>query len=99
MWLTLPDCSPRCWNSDCGSFPAWTRRGLLLFVLAWLLTLPGCLSASSAGRAGIPATPVLCSLQRAELNGVPGVWMDERDAGELALWINGVEAWDAGRTF
>ena len=91
MWLTSLDCSPRCWKWDSGSLFAWMRRGLLLFALAWLLILPGCLSASSAGRAEIPPTPVLCSLQRAELNGVRGVWMDERDAGELALWINGVE--------
>ena len=30
---------------------------------------------------------VLTSLQRLELNGVPGVWMDSSDAGRLAQWI------------
>lgn len=30
---------------------------------------------------------VLTSLQRLELNGVPGVWMDDADAGQLAVWI------------
>ena len=33
---------------------------------------------------------LLPSLTRAAVNGVPGVWMDERDAGTLALWIEEV---------
>jgi hypothetical protein len=33
---------------------------------------------------------VLKSLQRATLNGVPGVWMNDADAGNLALWLEEV---------
>lgn len=63
-----------------------------LCVVAWLTTLAGCCSISStpgmgAAMTGIPPLPVLTSLQRLEHNGTPGVWMDSRDAGALALWI------------
>lgn len=37
-----------------------------------------------------PTRPVLSSMTRATLNGVKGVWMDERDAGALALWLEEV---------
>lgn len=39
---------------------------------------------------GIPALPVLPSLQRASLNGTMGLWMDSDDAGHLATWIHDV---------
>ena len=53
-------------------------------MLALLTILSACSSGSLGERA---ARPVLPSLTRATVNGVPGVWMDERDAGTLALWI------------
>lgn len=34
--------------------------------------------------------PLLSSLTRVTINGVPGVWMNERDAGALALWVEEV---------
>ena len=52
---------------------------------ALLLTAQGCSSTSSTRE--LPALPVLKSLERLERNGTPGVWMDESDAGRLALWI------------
>lgn len=52
---------------------------------ALLLTAQGCSSTSSGP--DVPALPVLTSLERLERNGTPGVWMDESDAGRLALWI------------
>lgn len=71
---------------------AWLREGLAvvrrrLSVLALLTILSACSSGSLGERA---ARPVLPSLTRATVNGVPGVWMDERDAGTLALWIEEV---------
>ena len=41
-------------------------------------------------RADMPALPVLTSLQRLTLDGTPGVWMDDADAGRLAVWIRDV---------
>ena len=38
----------------------------------------------------MPALPVLTSLQRLTLDGTPGVWMDDADAGRLAVWIRDV---------
>ena len=35
----------------------------------------------------MPTLPVLNSLQRLTLDGTPGVWMDDADAGRLAVWI------------
>lgn len=71
---------------------AWLREGLpwsaaVFSVLALLTILSACSSGSLGERA---ARPVLPSLTRAAVNGVPGVWMDERDAGALALWIEEV---------
>lgn len=57
-----------------------------LSALALLLTVPGCCSTSSIP--GMPTLPVLTSLQRLTLNGTPGVWMDDADAGRLAVWIH-----------
>ena len=65
---------------------SWMRPVLLIFAAVWLLTVPGCCSTSSTR--GIPALPVLPSLQRASLNGTLGVWMDSDDAGHLATWIH-----------
>lgn len=39
----------------------------------------------------IPSTPVLTSIRRVNLDGTDGVWMDDRDAGTLAQWIDDVE--------
>lgn len=67
---------------------SWNICGLavtLLFASVLLLTVPGCCSISSTP--AIPTLPVLTSLQRLELNGTPGVWMDDADAGRLAVWI------------
>lgn len=35
--------------------------------------------------------PILTSLHKVNLNGIDGVWMDSRDAGTLAQWIDDVE--------
>lgn len=63
---------------------SWTRPVLLSSVVVLLLMVPGCCSTSSTP---VPTLPVLTSLQRAELDGVPGVWMNSSDAGRLAQWI------------
>lgn len=57
---------------------------LLSSAAAVLLILPACCSSSSTQ---VPTLPVLKSLQRAELEGSPGVWMNSDDAGRLAQWI------------
>lgn len=56
-----------------------------------LLILLGCSSQSLAGKTQIPSTPILTSLHKVNLNGTDGVWMDSRDAGTLAQWIDDVE--------
>lgn len=73
------------WRRCCGTF---ARAARLLFVAALLMMVPGCCLTSSTP--DIPTPPVLTSLQRLTLNGTPGVWMDSRDAGTLALWIHAV---------
>ena len=65
---------------------------LIVYAAALLLTVPGCSSTSSARC--IPILPVLTSLQRLTLDGVPGVWMNSDDAGRLALWIYDVTGVD-----
>lgn len=77
---------PRCLSWGCGFWNGWTRSALTSFAVAWLLMAPGCCLDSSIPEA-VPALPVLTSLQRLTLDGVPGVWMDSNDAGRLALWI------------
>lgn len=62
-----------------------TRPALLSFAVVVLMILPGCCSLSSTP--DVPTLPVLTSLQRLELNGVSGVWMNSDDAGRLAQWI------------
>lgn len=62
----------------------WMLPVLPISVVALLLMVPGCCSTSSIPA---PTLPVLASLQRAELNGVSGVWMNSNDAGQLAQWI------------
>ena len=70
----------------CGVLRSFARRvATPLCVLALPLTAPGCCSTSSIP--DMPTLPVLNSLQRLELNGIPGVWMDDADAGRLSLWI------------
>lgn len=68
------------------------RPVLLIFAAVWLMTAPGCCSTSSTR--DIPALPVLPSLQRATLDGTPGLWMDSDDAGRLATWIHDVTGED-----
>ena len=76
-------------RQSCGSLlPSLMRFGwsvLLLCAAALLLTVPGCSWGSSTQV--VPTLPVLPSLQRLELNGTPGVWMNSDDAGSLAVWI------------
>jgi hypothetical protein len=67
---------------------SWTRLALLSSVAAVLLILQGCCSSSSTPE--VPPLPVLKSLQRAELEGSPGLWMSDSDAGTLAAWIYSV---------
>lgn len=68
----------------CVFWKNWTRPPLLSFAVVLLMMVPGCCSTSSIPA---PTLPVLTSLQRLELNGVPGVWMSSSDAGRLAQWI------------
>ena len=87
MWRGSPPllrCWPRCGH---GSGQNWRRAARLFSALALLTILSACSSGSLGERA---ARPVLPSLTRATLNRVPGVWMDARDAGALALWIEEV---------
>lgn len=91
MWCL---CWKPCWAWDFGFWKRWTRPVLASFAAVWLLTAQGCSSPSSP-----PALPVLTSLQRLELHGTPGLWMDSGDAGRLAAWIydvtgeTGGDAW------
>ena len=62
------------------------RAVMPLSALALLLTVPGCCSTSSIP--DMPTLPVLTSLQHLTLDGTPGVWMDDADAGRLAVWIH-----------
>lgn len=52
---------------------------------ALLLMVAGCSWDSSTQE--LPTLPTLTSLQKAELDGVEGVWMDNDDAGRLSVWI------------
>ena len=63
-----------------------------LCALALLLTAQGCSLLSS--RAAVPTLPTLPSLQRLEVGGTPGVWMNDEDAGTLAVWIYDVTGED-----
>lgn len=72
---------------------SWMLPVLPISVVALLLMVPGCCSTSSTQA---PTLPVLTSLQRLELTGVPGVWMNSDDAGRLAQWIYDVTG-EAGR--
>ncbi len=87
MWMRGRPFLPRCFRRVCGFWKTSTRRALPICVAALLLTAQGCSSPSSTPP---PALPVLTSLQRLELNGTPGVWMNSSDAGSLALWIYNV---------
>ena len=86
MWPGL-NCSPRCSGGRHGCGKVWPWSAAVFSVLALLTILSACSSGSLGERA---ARPVLPSLTRATVTGVPGVWMDERDAGTLALWIEEV---------
>lgn len=86
MWRRGPLFSPRCLRPGCAFWRGWMRGALPIFAAALLLTAQGCSSLSSTP-AGIPPLPVLTSLRRATLDGMPGVWMNSDDAGRLAQWI------------
>lgn len=76
-WRSAGRCVP-CWKS-------WRNSAAAACAGALLLTVPGCSWTNCT-----PALPVLQSLQRATLNGEPGVWMNDADAGNLALWLEEV---------
>nr|DAH74835.1 MAG TPA: hypothetical protein [Caudoviricetes sp.] len=69
----------------------WIKPLLTIFGGLLLLMLLGCSSANWAERTQIPSTPILASIRKVNLDGIDGVWMDSRDAGTLAQWINDVE--------
>ena len=69
----------------------WIKPLLMIFGGLLLLMLLGCSSANWAEKMQIPSTPVLTSIRRVNLDGTDGVWMDDRDAGTLAQWIDDVE--------
>lgn len=56
-----------------------------------LLMLLGCSSANWAAKTQIPSTPILASIRKVNLDGIDGVWMDDRDAATLAEWIYDIE--------
>lgn len=60
-------------------------RALALCAAVLLMMVQGCSLGSSTQE--VPTLPTLTSLQRLELDGVPGVWMSSDDAGRLAVWI------------
>ena len=60
-------------------------------VIALVLTAQGCSLSSSES---VPTLPVLASLRRLSLEGTPGLWMSEDDAGRLAVWIYDVTGED-----
>ena len=79
--------SPPCSGGRHGCGKVWPWSAAVYSVLVSLTILSACSSGCVGERA---ARPVLPSLTRGTVNGVPGVWMDERDAGTLALWIEEV---------
>ena len=87
MWRGSPPSSRCLLRFGHGQRRNWRHAGRLFSVLALLTILSACSSGNLGERA---ARPVLPSLTRVTVNGVPGVWMDERDAGTLALWIEEV---------
>ena len=76
-------------RQSCSSSPPCLKRcgvrALMLCAAVLLMMVQGCSWGSSTPE--IPPLPVLKSLQRAELEGSPGLWMNEADAGTLAAWI------------
>ena len=85
MWTPGRHFSRRCFNPGCVFWKRLTRPALRIFVVALLMMVPGCCLDSSTPE--VPVLPLLTSLQRLELNGTPGVWMNSDDAGRLAQWI------------
>lgn len=82
FWSSSPPCLRRCGG-----------RALALCAAVLLMTVQGC-SWGSSTPAGIPPLPVLTSLQRLDLDGTQGVWMNSDDAGRLAVWIYDVTGED-----
>lgn len=89
MWRGSPPSSRCLLRFGHGQRRNWRHAGRLFFVLALLTILSACSSVNWEERTA-PTRPVLSSMTRATLNGVKGVWMDERDAGALALWLEEV---------
>ena len=85
MWLAGRTCLRRLCGLLRRSCNICGSAVMPLSALALLLTVPGCCSTSSIP--DMPTLPVLNSLQRLTLDGTPGVWMDDADAGRLAVWI------------
>ena len=85
MWTPGRHFSRHSYRLGCVFWKRWTRPALKTSVVALLLTAQGCCLGSSTPE--VPTLPVLASLQRLELNGVSGVWMNSDDAGRLAQWI------------
>lgn len=86
----------KCWLPDfCVSRRPCLRRCATIAVeacvIALALTAQGCSLSSSES---VPTLPVLESLRRLSLNGTPGLWMNEDDAGRLAVWIYDVTGED-----
>ena len=65
----------------------WRRAVPLLLIVACMMTPAGCCLSSSTPEPPVPVLPTLTSLQRLTHQGREGVWMDGRDAGQLARWI------------
>lgn len=86
-------------RQSCSSSPPCLKRcgvrALVLCAAVLLMTVQGCSWGSSIPEVPtLPTLPVLTSLQRLELDGVPGVWMNSDDAGRLAVWIYDVTGED-----
>lgn len=83
-------------RQSCSSSPPCLKRcggrALALCAAVLLMTVQGCSWGSSTPE--VPTLPALTSLQRLELDGVPGVWMNSDDAGRLAVWIYDVTGED-----
>lgn len=86
MWTGAYRSSLRWFRRCVPCLKSWRSFGATACGIALLVTVPGC-SWTNSTPAQTPAPPVLQSLQRATLNGEPGVWMNDADAGNLALWL------------
>lgn len=86
--LSLSSCSSSARKRSNGLIKSVTILSAVLLLLMGL----GCSSHNSTRT--VPTLPILPSLQRLELEGIPGVWMDSADAGRLSVWIYDVTGED-----